>query len=254
MTEEHKVDLIRAHFEELSAKYTDLVLVPPSDDSRIYVVRGMLRFTVAYEGEPEKIECGYQIDLVLSPEYPERHPVVIEVGGRVDKDFHTNSNGSLCLGAPLAVRKTFANRPTLIGFVEDCVVPFFYSYEFKKKYGKLPFGELSHGDLGIVENYRDIFDVKDDFGVLGLVKILADNCYRGHLTCPCGSGHKLRHCHGSQLRNLIQYQSQNEFLMDYVIVLTSILKSGRPIPKMLLSKIVAKNVELPELEKKGLFV
>jgi hypothetical protein len=251
VTEEQRAGLVVAHFEELKAKYLGVTLVPPPDGSLAYVVKGPLWFTANYAGGPEKIECEYHVEIMLPPGYPDSHPVVREIGGAIENSFHVNPDGTLCLGAPFAVRKKFTDHPTLIGFVEECVVPFLYSYEHKKKYGKLPFGELSHGSQGILEHYLDLFEVKSCMAALGLVRVIADIDYRGHRECPCGSGQKLRNCHGKQLQEIMRYQSNNEFLMDYVMLLGAILKNGQRVSRMSLSKAVAKIVDLSEFEKRG---
>lgn len=253
MTSEAPLDLIRSHCEELTAKYTGLMFDISAGE---YVVKGFLRFSASAKevGIPEVFQGDYQIAISIPRDYPKSYPCVREVGGKIDTGFHINPDGTLCLGAPIAIRKTFDKNPTLIGFVESCLIPFLYSYEYKLKYGKLPFGELSHGDLGIVEHYRSSFNVADDYALLGLLKILADESYRGHLECPCGSKQRLRNCHGEQLLDLKPHQSQNAFLMDYVTVMGTVLKNGTPIPRAVLSKVVAKNVDLSRLEKNGAII
>jgi uncharacterized Rmd1/YagE family protein len=49
----------------------------------------------------------------------------------------------------------------------------------------------------------------------------------------------------------MRYQSNNEFLMDYVMLLGAILKNGQRVSRMSLSKAVAKIVDLSEFEKRG---
>ena len=251
VTEKERLRLVQAHAEELEQKYSGLILSMPDGSLKNIAVQGILRFTATYEEVKDKIAGEYQVDIRIPEQYPDKPPVAKEIEGKVEKSFHVNPDGTLCLGAPLAVRKAFAKCPTLIGFVENCLIPFFFSYEYKKKNGILPYGELSHGADGILEHYQELFDVNDDLAVLGLLRILTDNDYRGHHDCPCGHGTRLRNCHGEQLRKLFQYQNQSEFLNDYAQVMIAINRKKIQVPKNTLSKMMTKYLNVAELERKG---
>ena len=71
------------------------------------------------------------------------------------------------------------------------------------------------------------------------MKILAENNYKGHYICLCGSGKRLRHCHGELIRKITGYQSQDDFIYDYVQCLTHLQKSEQQIPRELFSKKIA---------------
>ncbi|MDA8082814.1 MAG: hypothetical protein M0024_04050 [Nitrospiraceae bacterium] len=250
MTETAICNLIREHAAELQRKYNGLILTDCSPNGG--VVQGILRFTASYEGIEDVIDGEYQVDIHIPELYPDRLPMAKERGGKIEKSFHTNPDGTLCLGAPLAVKKAFSECPNLVGFVEKCLIPFFFSYEYKKKYGFLPYGELSHGAEGILEHYQELFRTDDDLATLGLLRLLADNDYRGHYSCPCGKLMRLRQCHGEQIRELLQYQSQNEFLNDYAQVMLAINLKKVQIPKAVFSKAMTKYLKVAELVRKGI--
>lgn len=213
-----KVDVkteIRKQFNELSDVYSDLVL--SEDAPGKWVVRGNLHFSATFEAIT--IEDTFIILILLPRDYPSSPPIVQETGGRIPRDFHTHVDGSLCLGAPFAVRMEFLKNPRLLPFINNQVVPFLFSFRYWQDEGKMPFGELSHGIKGVLEYYRDLFQVKEDVSVLRLLKILADNSYRGHLPCPCGSAFNLRRCHGAQLKDLMIVQSADRFFQDMVAIL-----------------------------------
>ncbi len=71
-------------------------------------------------------------------------PKVQETSNRIPTDFHHYQDDTLCPGAPIAVRQKFKKEPTLVGFVNNCVIPYLYSFSYKSKFGKMPFGELPH--------------------------------------------------------------------------------------------------------------
>ena len=100
----------------------------------------------------------------------------------------------------------------------------------------MPFGELSHGGKGVLEYYTQLFNASSDVIAIELLKILAENNYRGHYDCPCGNGKRIRNCHGGLLRNINSYQTQMEFLYDYIQCLTYLQKVGKELPKSLFSE------------------
>lgn len=229
MDDRHVV--IQKHFTELAEQYPGLALTEGDYDT--WIVQGVLDFLATYEGV--NIRDKFQIEFYITEDYPDTPPIAKESGGRIPKEFHTNPDGSLCLGAPLEVRMKFDKKRSLLGFVNEQVIPFLFSFCYFQQYGRMPFGELPHGGKGILEYYTQLFNVRADISTIELLNILAENNYKGHHDCPCGSGKRVRNCHGELLRQIKSYQSQTEFLYDYIQCLTHLQKSEQ-IPKSLLSK------------------
>ena len=169
------------------------------------------------------IEDTYQIEIHIPNDYPESPPTAFETGNKIDKSFeHFMADGSLCLGAPLEIRKNFLQHKSLLRFINEQLIVYLFAYSYKRDYGETPFGELAHGGTGIMQYYQDLLRVDDHVAVLGLLKVLADDSYRGHLPCPCGGGAILRRCHGQQLRELSSLQSCEHFSQDVIAVLGSL--------------------------------
>jgi hypothetical protein len=206
--------LIQQQFRELVFKFNKLVLEKRMDGE--WQISGILGFTGDYSGK--LIEDEYSILITLSKDYPQKPPQAWETGNRIPSGFHKYTNGLLCLGAPLAVIATFYEEPTLSGFVHNCLIPYLYSYSFYSLYGSFPFGELSHGPKGIYDYYKELFHVEENRAILKLIRILAEDNYRGHLPCACGSGKRLRSCHGPQLRKIKLLQSPLDFLEEYKLL------------------------------------
>lgn len=224
---------IESDFSEVSKVYPGLVL--HNDADGVAVVRGLLDFSAQYENIP--IDDSFSLEIILPESYSKSiPPIVKEVGGRIPNEFHKYPDGSLCLGAPLEVRKTFSENPTILGFLTFLVIPYLFSFCYWEKNQRMPFGERSHGVSGIIESYRDLFNVTSDIISLHLLKILAEGSYRGHSHCPCGIGVRLRNCHGPQLLKLRSYQNQHEFLCDYIRCLDNIHKSNQKLPQSLITK------------------
>ena len=211
---------IYEQFKDLSLSYPGLRL--QTDGKSPWCVRGILKFSREYFGRP--IDDEYVIEIVIPEKYPDAIPEILETGNRIPKYFHRYQDETLCLGAPLAVKEKFRKQPTLLGYVDNCVIPYLYSFSYKTKFGKLPFGELSHGGLGILEYYQDLFDVKDNRRVLRLIQILAEENYRGHSRCPCGTGKRLRSCHGNVLLAIKELQTSVEFQNECTLIVRSLVE------------------------------
>ena len=199
----------------MHARFPGLDLRSRSDGQ--LVVSGALGFSVTHEGQT--VETEYAVEIVIPKGYPEAVPGVLETGGRTPGDFHKLADGSLCLGAPLEVQVSFAQNPTLLGFVERQVIPYLFSHAWWERSGKMPFGERAHGTAGILQSYQEQLGTNDVVTVLNLLRILADDSYHGHTLCPCGSGSKLRHCHGQTLLRLKEHRSRQRFLLDHACLL-----------------------------------
>lgn len=203
-------ELIQSQFNELKSIYPGLSLLEKDDG--IFLIQGMLDFSANYN--EVIIEDIFDIEIVIPVGYPHNLPEVREIGGRIPRNFHTYSDGTLCLGAQLSIRMKFIRNPTLNTFVQELIIPYLYSFCHKRIYKTMPYGELSHGGQGILEFYCELFNTKSEDVAIGFLRILAGN-YRGHQSCPCGSGNKLRDCHGESIRMISTYQDQNSFKYDY---------------------------------------
>ena len=229
--------LLAEQMEAVQRKFSRLQLQRTGDGTP--VVTGSLAFRAVYE--EYAIETEYLVEISVPWDYPAIPPLAKETGGRIPADFHRMPDGTLCLGASLAVRMKFARQRSLLGFTEELLVPFLFAHAYYEKHGEMPFGELKHGGEGLLDFYKDMFDVEGDLAVLGLLKILADDNYRGHTPCPCGSGLRLRDCHGHHLLTIKQYQSKVEFLYDHTAVCRTVCKQDPEIdPRPLLAKVVRK--------------
>jgi len=212
--------LIRQQFEELVRTYPGLSL--SEDAPGRWVIRGRLSFSATFQDVT--ITDAFSILIKLPHDYPNSPPTVQETGGRIPPDFHQYPDRTLCLGAPVEAWRRFKSDPRLVTFVQTLVVEYLYGYAYFEKYGKMPFGELSHGAQGIREYYQELFNTDDVQIVLALLKVMADGRYRGHHPCPCGSGQILRRCHGPSMLELLKQQPKERFLSDATNILYSMEK------------------------------
>lgn len=167
--------------------------------------------------EKDEIKDSYEIEVFIPVGYPQAIPYVKEIGGKIPVAFHHNSDETLCLDTPLTVLEVFRREETLSNFIDNLVVPYLYSYSYYQLKGQMPFGEWAHGTDGILADYKERLKVSDDVVILNLLRIIVEDCYRGHLACPCGSQQKLRQCHGGGLLKMktIGYN----FVSDYIMIM-----------------------------------
>ena len=204
--------IIRNQFDELREKYPGLYLT--YHNKAAWSISGLLYFVASYEGQ--EIEDKYSIELLVWNNFPNSIPLAKEIGGRIPKTFHHYENDGLCLGAPLAIRQTFRQEPTLLGFTNNCLIPYLYSFSYKSQYGKMPFGELSHGSQGLLEYYQSVFKVDNKKAVVRLLQVLTENNYQTNVKCPCGSRKQIRNCHGNQLQKMMIGESRLEFRKECI--------------------------------------
>lgn len=225
----------KKYLEEVEQNYPHLRLESCKDNLATY--RGTIAFTANYKG------CGliddvFKVEILFPLTNKGDIPIAKEIGGRIPRkhDFHVNDDGAMCLGAPLEVRRLYKQTPSLEAFINRLLIPFLYSFSFKEKYGYMPFGELSHGVKGVAEYYKELFGTNSNLAVLSLLKIIVEDHYRGHILCPCGSGHKLRNCHGQQIREIKEHQTREQFFSDFLACLKIFNDSGKQVPRQLVSK------------------
>ncbi len=140
--------------------------------NRDSLLKGVLAFEGDYHGEV--IEDEFDVELHIPSTYPEDLPLVREIGYRIPRNFHVNlDDNTLCLAAPIAIKMHFSKDKTLLGFIENLVIPFFYNFLYQQKHGSLILGELSHGAEGILEFYREYFHLTNDAAIIEFLRILA---------------------------------------------------------------------------------
>jgi hypothetical protein len=207
---------IAIQIAELQQIHTGLTAV--KDSGSEIIVSGPLPFEASTDGFRAITEC-FEIDLIIAINYPECLPSVRETGGKIDADYHhLNSDRTLCLAIPIEARRVFLEQPTLLGFINKLVVPYFYGYCHWKINGNHPFDESEHGVEGIVYYYLERLDLHNEITVLAVISFLVEYGYRGHHACPCGSGLVVRKCHGTILRDLHRIHSKQSLMHEFLSI------------------------------------
>lgn len=177
----------------------------PVHQPGIALLEGWIAFEASPPGKPtimDEYRVRIEVPLTLSSEPPKAY----ELGGRIPRtaDNHVNPAGDLCLGSPLRVLAVLGFMPTLVAFVEKCLVPFLYAASWRARgMPGFPFDELAHGAAGLVDDYERLFSIKGRKRVAYALLLLAtQKRVANKMLCPCGCGLRLAKCklHASFVR------------------------------------------------------
>lgn len=166
--------------------------------SESIVLHGLLRFHATHGNDPE-VNDTFRLKIIVPFKFPSELPIVFEVGGRIphDPDHHVNqSNGSLCLGSPLTLVRNIVDEPTLLGFAENCIIPYLYAISILLNNNiTWIFGELEHGAPGLVHEYSLMFYVQDPNQIFQIMSLLGKKRRIANKElCPCQCGHRFGKC------------------------------------------------------------
>jgi len=157
----------------------------------------------------------YFLKIVIPPDYPGELPKVYSDVNSFPLGFeHYYHDGELCLGVENDILDRFEDNPELLFFVESIVISYFYSASYFKRYGDYPYGDRSHGVLGVLEYYFERFKIDNINALFGLLESITQKKYRGHINCPCGSGIIGRKCHGTEIIKAINSNRLNLYIND----------------------------------------
>lgn len=178
-----------------------------------------------YEGEV--IRDRFEIRVTKANPASDRVPALYEIGGRTNaiaakwrirdtRDLHRNPvNGTACICVKQEEKDRFPVGSDLVFFIDGLARDYLYGLAFYDRHGRWPWGERSHGPLGILEFYADNAAPLTSKDIEAVVPdLLKDKNWlefdqqlrrpKGQAACLCGSGQPLYRCHPTVLRGLQQ--------------------------------------------------
>jgi len=158
------------------------------------VVRIRGTFPVRHVGEELD---RYAIVLEFPGDYPDGLPIVREVGGRIPwtADHHVYTNGVACVLLPEQLWWSFPPGTRFLEYLKGPLHNYFLGQSVVAAGGTWPFGEHRHGPNGVIDFYAEQFGAKELQVIVRLLELVAEGRLKGHWSCPCGSGNKIRNCH-----------------------------------------------------------
>ena len=160
------------------------------------VLAGEYHLNAKFPGS-QLIERTYRLRLVCPRGYPAKLPTVIDEENYFprNQEYHTYSDGSFCLGSELKIKSLLKDNHSLSTFFSEIVDGFLYAVTHRIEYGNFPYGELAHGEQGLVDDYGEIFGVRERLAVVRALRALGKREREANkLICPCGCGRRLGRC------------------------------------------------------------
>ena len=145
----------------------------------------------------ELVQKRFELSIEIQAGYPKVIPTVYECAGVLprNQDHHTYQDGSFCLGSELRLRLMLNQDSSLSAFLANIVDPFLYSVTYYLQHGFYPYGQLAHGEEGLVEDYERLFGVSGRRAVVqALLALSKRKRIANRLSCPCGCSHRLGLC------------------------------------------------------------
>lgn len=180
--------------EDLLAANPKLRIAEINDDS--LVLAGEYRLKAQLAGS-QLIDRVYQLKLVCPRQYPEKLPKVIDEERYFPRNqaYHTYGDGSFCLGSELKIKSLLQVDHSLPTFFEKVLDRFLYAVTHRIEFGNFPYGELAHGEEGLIDDYGEMFGLNGKLAVLRALQALGKrNREANKLPCPCGCGLRLGRC------------------------------------------------------------
>lgn len=186
----------------LLQKYPDLEIASEADSE--IVITGWIQIARTFNDFP--IVKKVQLEITI-PIAQDCFPYVKDTGGHIDTKYpHRYLSGRLCLATEIDLRLHFLDGFDLLRWMDDFVEPYYYSHDYYQRFDCYPFGDRQHGHLGAIQSYSDWFATPQMDTVASiLLQIEANDHYRGHHLCFCGSGKKMRDCHGQKILCFYQH-------------------------------------------------
>ncbi|RAV06606.1 hypothetical protein [Paenibacillus sp. YN15] len=182
--------------------YPGMTIAPSRENDTI--LKGLFKFKAKVEGLPE-IEDSYSLSIRIPSKFPFHIPIVEEDGGKIPRDhnYHINPDNTLCLGSPLRLFKKLSRNPTINVFAEECLVPYLYAVSYKlQNGGSFIFGELAHGQKGIIYDYTQLLGLTTRDQVIYALRLLGVNKRLANKqACPCKCGKRLGACNFRKVLN-----------------------------------------------------
>lgn len=156
---------------------------------------------------PDEKGCfidSYKIKIEIKNDYPNSLPLVFETEKRIPNniEWHVFPDGHCCIVTPPEESLICKRGFTLEEFIIKHVLPYFHNQLFRELNGFF-LNERSHGDEGIQEYFKTLFNSSDLDKISEWLKFIAKRKEPNRIaSCFCGSKSKYRKCHRNVFREL----------------------------------------------------
>lgn len=186
------------------------------DETKKDIFQGTIFINHVEEKTKVHLVGKFGIKIVVDQYYPEKLPVVYDTNNSIDKDYiHRYPDGELCLES-ITRLKLFSRKHSVKEFIDLFLINYLCSYLYFERYLTYPNGERPHGFIGEYDFLKEFFDVSIE-QVVAILKYMLDNGIKRNDLCPCGSGRKIKRCHGKQMieiQNCIKKSGVEKIILD----------------------------------------
>lgn len=171
----------------------------------------------------------YDIRITFPPDYPYSLPKVYETSNKIshEPDMHFNPpDWHACLFVSHQRWEIWPVGSSFKRFLEIPVHNFFLGQAHFAAIGYWPDRrERGHGNSGIVEYYQEKFEHEKIEVVYEFLQSTRHQFIPRQKRCPCGSGLRMRECHGTKIAELRKHQEPG--LLDEAVRIFSDLLDDR---------------------------
>ena len=129
----------------------------------------------------------YALDIALPGNYPHTMPSVWETCSRIPReiDRHIFEDGSLCLGAPLALWIQLGGDYSIERVIDGPLRSFLIGNSLVEEGEPWPYGDRPHGAAGLLEHLEELIGTSNAKQAGRFLIDVWEKKVRGHWLCPC---------------------------------------------------------------------
>ena len=180
--------------EEFLAAHPRIRISEINDEQLVLAGKYHLRAQLAGS---QLVDRTYRLKLLCPRDYPKKLPTVVDEEEYFprNQEYHTYGNGSFCLGSELKIKSLLKDDYSLSAFFDEIVDGFLYAVTHRIEYGNFPYGDLDHGEQGLVDDYGEMFGISGKLAVIRALQALGKRKREANrLPCPCSCGLRLGRC------------------------------------------------------------
>lgn len=150
---------------------------------------------------------SFQLEVRFRPQFPISEPTMFETGDRIPKiaDRHVYEGSERCCTGVWEEAFLDPAIHSVAGFMDNVVNDYLVSQTYFEANGSWPYGDRSHGKLGVIEACCDLLGIdRDPKLCIEMMFYLAGLPFKGHRPCMCGSGIRFRNCHREHLDEIFR--------------------------------------------------
>ena len=166
---------------------------------------------------------NFNLEINFPLDYPEKPPLTKELDNKIPATFHRNPDGYLCLCAPVEQYLTFSKEPVLDNYIRNLLDPYLLSWLWFVKYNEMPWGERSHGFIGLIEPYQELLKLKNLQHTIRFMTVFIKNKIHHNQGCPCESGLSFKKCHKNTIQELENNLPKEQLVHDFIIILGGLI-------------------------------